>query len=162
MTLLGCGPTVLTSGGMPDEDSIRALLTDGNYKAAGLVPLTQAAVASALGDEIKVWITGNAAQEYLRVSPDRSGSGAWLPPGTTLVREVWKGVTLKKVTVMVKAPVGYYPDGRDYWYGVMSPAGDIMWSTDGKRLAGRLGRCAACHINRGADDGLFGIPRDHR
>jgi hypothetical protein len=114
---------------------------------------------------IDVWVSKDAADEYARITPEGHGSGADLPYGTVIVREVRDRKTdqVLKLTLMVKGPVGVDPELGDWWYAVTDPVGVPLVDDEGNEKRGNLPECMGCHEDRGdEDDFLFGVPRDVR
>jgi hypothetical protein len=76
-----------------------------------------------------------------------------IEPGATLVQRLSpRGApTLTAYFVMVKRPAGYDPDGGDWEYLVLDPAGQI-------EQRGRLPLCVRCHADA-PHDHLFGTGR---
>ena len=55
-------------------------------------------------------------------------------------------------------PAGYNPAIGDYWFGVTDARGTPLTDDQGHRRAGRVEACYSCHLEREADDFLFGVP----
>lgn len=107
---------------------------------------------------ISVWFGGGGVDDYLRIHPDRVGSGAVLDQGAMIVREVLAADgSVERLTVMCKGPAGYNPDLGDWWYAVTDPDGEPI-ELEGELQVGRLTGCYACHQDRPDDDYLFGVP----
>jgi hypothetical protein len=62
------------------------------------------------------------------------------------------------LSVMYKAPPGYYPDMGDLWLGVTDASGNPALDDAGAPRIGRLTECASCHAARASDGYLFGVP----
>ena len=139
-----------------------------SYKISGdFEHVSQSAYDSDLGSDIRidVWVSKEAAAEYQRISPETHGSGANLPYGTVIVREVHDKKTgaLTKLTLMVKGPEGVAPEIGDWWYAVTDPVGVPLLDAEGNEQKGAMPGCRGCHEERGAqDDFLFGVPSDAR
>lgn len=141
-----------------DELDEAALERVGEYH--GLAQLNARPYASTVAPAtISVWFGGGAIGDYLRIRPDTTGSGAVLAPGALIVREVLNrdGSAVDKLTVMCKGPAGYDPTLGDWWFAVTDPAGTPLEDERGP-MVGRLAGCHDCHVDRAADDFLFGIP----
>ncbi len=138
------------------------------YRDSGeFVHVSQKAYDSELGQDtrIDVWISKEAAEEYARITPDEHGSGARLPYGTVIIREVHDKKTseLLKLTLMVKGPEGVAPELDDWWYAVTDAVGVPLVAADGTPKRGSLPECRKCHEDRGEqDDFLFGVPDEVR
>lgn len=117
--------------------------------------------ASELGtSQIRVWFGGGGVDAYLRIHPDRVGSGVHLEPGSMIVREVLSpDGEVVSLTVMCKGPPGYNPALGDWWFAVTDPAGEPL-EENSAPLVGKLAQCYACHEDRPTDDFLFGMPEE--
>ena len=114
---------------------------------------------------VDVWVSKDAADQYRRIAPEAHGSGASLPYGTVIVREVHDKKTgeLKKLTLMYKGPRGVAPEIGDWQYAVTDAVGVPLMNDDGTEKRGDMPECRGCHEERGAqDDFLFGVPEDER
>jgi len=160
--------TGLLSSGCLEPGDMTVVAGVGHYRDSGdFVRVSDRAYDSKISDttRIDVWISKDAVDEYLKIAPEDEGSGAQLPYGTVIVREVHDKKTseLLKLTLMVKGPEGVAPDLNDWWYAVTDPAGVPLLDDDGNPRAGEMPECEGCHEERGAkDDFLFGVPRDAR
>ena len=78
--------------------------------------------------------------------------------GTVIVREVLDARgQITKLTVMAKGPPGYDPSLGDWWFAVTDPRG-VPLTENGVVQLGRMNQCHNCHLDRGRDDFLFGVP----
>jgi hypothetical protein len=155
------------SGGAADaadavsiESASIAEVTAATYRASPRfvhVTSTRYPSVAALGSMIDVWTSATAAAEYARVSPDGVGSGASLPRGALVVREVRDGAgALTAVTAMFKGEEGYNPLLGDWGFiDVKSPGSATV---DAGMTAGPMAECFGCHVPRRGDDYLFGVP----
>ena len=153
------------AGGAPSVESTSiADVTSATYRASPrFVHVTSARYPSvaAVGSMIDVWTSATAAAEYARVSPDGVGSGASLPRGALVVREVRNAAgTLTAVTAMFKGEDGYNPDLGDWGFIDVKSPGSA--SVDGGMTAGPTAECFSCHLPRRSDDYLFGVPGSAR
>jgi hypothetical protein len=127
-------------------------------------PMNAAAYATALpsGALINVYVSDEGHDGYAAIAPERAGSGAVVPEGTLIVREVLgDDDAVATITLMYKGAPGYNPELGDYWFGVTDPAGEPKVE-DGVPQVGRLEACYGCHLDRPDDDFLFGVPAVHR
>ncbi len=154
-------------GAAPSEvDAVAALasIADGGYRGAAFTHATRTPYASAVatGSFVDEWVTSASYAEYSKVSPDAGDSGVVLPVGSTVVRAVVDANDdVIKLTVMLKGPAGYNPALGDWWFAETDPWGTPL-SDDAGTLVGRLSGCYGCHVPRGGDDFLFGVPLDDR
>jgi hypothetical protein len=140
-----------------DEASGLTQVAHGAYVSLAVV---SDAYPSAIAptNRVELWVSAADVADYARIEPDRSGSGATVPAGTLIVREVQdNGGAITKLTLMVKGPPGYNPDLGDFWFGVTAPDGTPLWDNGAQQL-GRLTACYGCHQQRSADGFLFGVP----
>jgi hypothetical protein len=144
-----------------DEAAVLAGIANGEYRYnPQFVPVNRTAYASAVATttKINVWVTSADAATYARVTPEASGSGVAITPGTMLLREViGADGNIAKVTLMVKGPRGYNPTVGDFWFGVTQPDGTPIVA-DGTRQMGKLDQCFGCHMQRASDGYVFGVP----
>lgn len=112
---------------------------------------------SALGDfKVVEYISSNAA-EFRKIKPSVTGSGAKMPVGTLIVREVLDATGApSKLTLMGKGPAGYDARLGDWWFGVTDLNGEPIADAAGNPQIGKMVACHACHNERGSDDFLFG------
>ena len=106
--------------------------------------------------QIELWITKESKALYDKISPTAQGSKVRLPQGALIVRAVYEGAQVKKLTVMGKGAPGSNPIVGDWWFAVTTPRG-VPLEEGGQQLAGKLPQCVTCHDERGADDYLFGV-----
>jgi hypothetical protein len=157
-----------TLGACLDPGDVTVVPGIARYKESGeFVRVSSRAYDSDISGDIRidVWVSKDSADEYERISPEEHGSGASLPYGTVIVREVLdkKTAQLQKLTLMVKGPEGVAPEIGDWWYAVTDGAGVPFLNDDGSEKKGAMPECRGCHEARGAeDDFLFGVPRDVR
>jgi hypothetical protein len=129
--------------------------TSPDYARATRNPYPSTAAAGSSVDE---WVTASAWNEYAKIRPDVTGSGAKVPVGTVIVRAVLNEAgTTTKLTLMAKGPPGYNPAIGDWWFGETDPKGAPL-EEDAGVLTGRLSQCYSCHLARSTDDFLFGVP----
>jgi hypothetical protein len=133
--------------------------TSAAFTQVTLAPYASAAAADTLVSE---WVSSFALDAYLAISPGVTGSGATVPPGTTIVRAVLgEDGGVGKLTVMVKGPPGYNSDLGDWWFAVTDPDG-LPLDTDAGAEMGKLSGCYSCHVPRAHNGYLFGVPLDDR
>jgi len=114
------------------------------------------------GASIDLYVSSNGFAPYATIVPEADGSGAEVPEGTLIVREVKEASgAVKSLTLMYKGPRGYNPDLDDFWFGVTDPAG-VPVQQDGKPRVGKLTDCYSCHLARAQDGYLFGVSADNR
>jgi hypothetical protein len=114
------------------------------------------------GAVIDVYVSANGFAPYATIVPEAAGTGAEVPEGTLIVREVKEASgAVKSLTLMYKGPKGYNPEVNDFWFGVTDPAG-VPVQQDGKARLGQLTDCYSCHQGRAQDGYLFGVPADNR
>jgi len=142
-----------------DELDATTLERVGAYRDMALVNASPYASTIAPAT-LSVWFGGDSMSEYLQIRPDRTGSGVALDPGSMIVRAVLSrdGKSVEKLTVMCKGPAGYDPSLGDWWFAVTDPEGAPLDDELGDELVGRIGACHGCHVDRAADDHLFGVP----
>lgn len=58
---------------------------------------------------------------------------------------------LAAITLMLKMPEGYYPEGGDWFWAKYLPDGTV-------EAAGKVAACAACHAQAKAQDYVFSTP----
>jgi hypothetical protein len=111
---------------------------------------------------IDVYVSLDAADAYRAISPDVTEVNVEFPVGGTIVRVVEDEQRQpQKITMMVKQPAGYFPEGGDFLYAVTDLGGKPM--TDGSTLQwGKVNSCTGCHIPRQNADWLFGVPTTNR
>ena len=143
------------------NEAVMALARNGTYRKAGYRRVDRSPFVSTVSPDklIALYISEGGYDAYTAVSPDDVGSGAALPVGTVIVREVWGGGALSAVTLMVQLEKGAFPLGGDFWYASLSPDGEVNHDAQtGEPQLGLTERCGSCHL-RCADDGfLFGVP----
>lgn len=153
------------AGGAPSIASTSiADVTSATYRASPRfvhVTSTRYPSVAAVGSMIDVWTSATAAAEYARVSPEGVGSGASLPRGALVVREVRNAAgALTAVTAMFKGEEGYNPALGDWGFIDVKSPGSA--TADGGMAAGPMAECYGCHIPRRTDDYLFGVPGSAR
>jgi hypothetical protein len=147
-----------------DESAIMSALS-GHRESPAFVRLNDAPYATALGTgaSINVYVSANGYVPYASITPDKTGSGAILPEGTLILREVLEpNGAIKTLTLMYKGPKGYNPDLGDFWFGVTDVAGKPALDTNNVAKLGRLAECYSCHTPRANDGYLFGVPASVR
>lgn len=155
----GTAPSLLTPESLSQE-TIIGLMRSGAYRGPGYRRVTSRLFPStvAQGKLVDMFVSEEAFDAFVSVSPDRSGSKAEVPTGTVIVREVYDDTTLTTLTVMVKLKEGSFPLGGDFWYAAADPDGTIRRDANGMPLAGMLANCGTCHLRRANDGFLFGTP----
>ncbi len=158
------GASATSSGGVDSVAVLESIARNGYATSPAFTRVTGApyASAAAAGTMVSEWVSTFAREAYLAISPGVVGSGATVPPGTTIVRAVLDddgGVG--KLTVMVKGPPGYNGDLGDWWFAVTDPDG-LPLDTDAGAEMGKLSACYSCHVPRSNDGYLFGVPLDDR
>jgi hypothetical protein len=145
----------------PQDLSVRGRV-DGYQVAPAFTHVSTDRYASEIADDISidVWISTEAAAAYLAIDPDLDGSRVELPDGTVIVREVHDLASgeLRKLTVMVKGPLGIVPELGDWWFAVTDANGAPLVDDSGAELAGAMPECQSCHLGRKDDGYLFGVP----
>jgi hypothetical protein len=151
-----CAGCMVGDSGTDTQLDATTLDVTGNYHA--LTRINNKPYGSSLGDfEINSYVWGDLA-DYRRIHPEENGSHVMVAVGTVIVREVLDASGgAAKLTVMAKGPPGYDPSLGDWWFGVTDPAGKPIIE-DGVPKLGRLTECHECHLERAADDFLFGVP----
>jgi len=148
-----------------DSSAVVASIGAGAYRtSAAFTHATRAPYPSsaAMGAWVDEWVSSSAYAQYTQIRPDATGSGVHVPVGTTIVRAVVDAQgDPTELTLMVKGPAGYNPTLGDWWFGVTDPDGQPA-ADDGGVMLGRLAGCTTCHLPRGGDDFLFGVPTDDR
>lgn len=130
---------------MVDPDAIAEQAID----FASLQLMNEAPFASqhGLADTVNIWVPAAAADAYLGLS-----ESTVFEPGTILVKEQLDAEgELDSMTVMFKGPDGYAPEAGDWWYGLISPEGDIM-------VGGQPGACVSCHTQAQDTGFVYGLP----
>lgn len=124
----------------------------GDFVLINEQPVPSSAVA---GAEVRVWVSREAVDEY------RTAAGSVgvreLPEGAAIVREVFRGGALEKVTLLAKGPPGTNPQLGDLWFAVFDAQGEILPDKTGAPQLGNLADCVACHQTRAAHAFLFGL-----
>ena len=127
---------------------------------AGLTLLTEDPVTSHANSEIaiQVWITPESEDEYLSVAPNASGSGAYLPEESLIIRDIYDEDMVLSYRTLI-ARMGH-PDELGGWlFGVYDLNGEVMVNDDGSEMFGLMAECEGCHMIRADDDYLYGVPR---
>ena len=135
------------------EELILETLRSGSYRQSGFDKVNQTSFHTSLNGEqlIDLYISDFSTERYQRIDPNEEGSLADVPPSTLIIREVWNpDNTLDKYTVMMKQSPGYFPEGGDFFYGVVDTEGNFL-------KKGALQDCASCHKPRETDGFLFGV-----
>ena len=156
-TSLAIALCACTSGETWDQSNIDTLTVH-----AGFTRVNARAYTSALGPpspQIDVYVDPAAAAAFGRIDPDRTGSNVVLPRGSQIVRVVLDAQGApSKLTMMCKGPPGYDPTLGDWWFAETDAHGTPIDGDDGAPLIGALTACHTCHLDRAADDFLFGVP----
>ncbi|MEM9100933.1 MAG: hypothetical protein AAGB12_01315 [Pseudomonadota bacterium] len=169
LIVIGCTSSTSTSTSSTDAtqeklilDMIDDCLSLQKYESEDYTKINADAYTSELNSDnsIDVYVSNFAADVFRRVDPNSTGSGVELPINSVIVRKVWdQNHYFNAYTVMVKAPQGYYPDGGDFFYGVLNSDGTFQKDENGKFLQGKITECGDCHRSTRSDDGfLFGVP----
>jgi hypothetical protein len=148
-----------------DDATLRDMLASGAYRGDGFVLVNRTRYPSALaaGAMIDVYVSVDAADAYRAVDPESMTMGDPFPVGGVIVREVWSGGVLTKLTTMEKEPHGYYPDVGDFLFGATDLEGRPMTNDDHSAQWGARAQCGSCHESKRAGAGyLFGVPADNR
>lgn len=160
-------------GGQPNEQDAdarlealaRAVVVNKSHLGTGFKKINSISYASALNSQqlIDVYVSAFGADNYNLVAPEKSDSNAQLPEETVIVREV-KNLDgeFEKYTVMVKGPVGYFPNGGDFYYGVFDAEGNVINDAGGQAQSGALAVCGSCHLPRSGDGFLYGVPAEYK
>jgi len=129
-------------------------------RVAGFTKINAAPYASAVGSfNINVFVN-DGVRQYRQIHPDTTGTSVEMPIGSMIVRQVLDANgRVTKVTLMAKGPLGYDPTLGDWWFGVTDADGVPLSDASGIQL-GKLTACHGCHIPRGKDDFLFGVPNN--
>lgn len=133
-----------------------ALQAVSSYRATLVRASSQYASNLNPNPQIELWISPGAKAQYDKIRPDAKGSAVKLAQGTLIVRAVYEGGQVSKLTIMGKGEPGLNPVVGDWWFAVTTPAG-VPLEDNGQHLAGKLPQCVACHDERGNDDFLFGV-----
>lgn len=116
-------------------------------------------------NHLDVYVSQTGAFSYLAVDPNEGqGPAVQIPEETVIVRQVLDAETgrSKSFTIMVKGPIGYFPEGGDFYYGVFDVAGNPE-SENGVAMQGKLENCGGCHlVNRQQTGFVFGVPEAAR
>lgn len=146
-----------------DDEAVLGVIAGQEYETSSSflrvsVPYPSLAAPGSLVTE---WISAGAAAAYASIRPDGGSTGAVVPVGTVIVRDVLNDAgAVRKVTLMAKGPPGYNPAIGDWWFGVTDPSGVPVGDGDGGVMLGKLGGCYSCHLLHGGNDFLFGVPAD--
>jgi hypothetical protein len=165
LLLGGCLPTAQTTGGLVDTTTVLDSISNAAYRTNGTFKLMnprpyESAVSGVAN--INIWVSAADYDDYARIDPAVSGSGATVKPGTTIVREVVDDTgTTDTLTVIVKGPEGYNPVVGDLWFAVTDPLGSPM-NESGYAMMGQLTQCFSCHEGRSKDGYLFGVSQAAR
>ncbi|MGB0648011.1 MAG: hypothetical protein ACPGQS_12585 [Bradymonadia bacterium] len=104
---------------------------------------------------ISIWVSENAADDYRDIRLDYEGSGAEVPVGSIIIREVKDSSgDIMKLTVIARAPDGAHPTAGDLWFATATADGIV----EDINHSGFLSTCAGCHVTRASDGFLFGTP----
>jgi hypothetical protein len=143
------------------NEAIWSLVSDFKYRGDGFRRVDRAPFPSTVSPDkkIAIYISEQAYAEYTRISPDQTGSGASLPVGSVIVREVLRETALDSITVMVRLPEGAFPLGGDWWFAAATADGTLKTDASiGAPVIGLSATCGSCHLRRDQDDFLFGVP----
>jgi hypothetical protein len=146
-----------------DDDAILSTLASFRTSPA-FVRVNESSYETDLGTGalIDVYVSTHGFAPYASITPETSGTGAEVPEGTLIVREVKEPTgAVKSLTLMYKGPKGYNPELNDFWFGVTDPSGAPIVENGAARL-GKLTDCYGCHQARATDGYLFGVPADVR
>jgi hypothetical protein len=161
----GAAPNASTIN-VETTEFLRMFAAGGYTKGSGFTEVTAKPYTSAIGaGSIRVWVTTTGADSYFTVDPAKTGSKAWMPRGSVIVRAVLDAAgNPTKLTVMAKGSVGSNPTLGDYWFAVTNPQGVPLPADAGVGgiQAGALKECFSCHLPRAQDDYLFGVPSADR
>jgi hypothetical protein len=150
---------------MVDESALLARVQNEAYSGSLVfqrVNLVAWKSGLAPNPNIDTYVDRDGASEYTQIAPEKDGSGADVPVGTMIVRQVLdQDGAVAKITLMAKGPPGYNADCNDFWFGVTDPLGQPL-ITDGRRMTGHLEQCYSCHQTRPHDGFLFGVPMTNR
>ena len=114
---------------------------------------------AAPGQQIDLWVSVPAQQDYQQVRPDDTGSGIDLPVDAAVLRALRDADgRILKYTALVKQPPGFDPPA-DLWFGVYDENGEMMRDAAGTPMEGALAACVTCHLTRAEDGFIFGAPR---
>jgi hypothetical protein len=155
-------PTTTAVVAVDDDAILSTLATFRTSPAFQKVNDTTFATGLGTGALIDVYVSQNGFAPYATIAPEATGTGAEVPEGTLIVREVKEpsGAT-KSLTLMYKGPKGYNPELDDFWFGVTDPDG-VPVQQDGVARIGKLTDCYSCHLGRAQDGYLFGVAADNR
>jgi hypothetical protein len=160
--VIGCMPAMEAAPGGQDVeiDEAAILAQVASYRDSARFEQVSGSYASALNNSsfIEVYASRTSVVPYGAIDPGVTGSGAVIPEGGVLVREVLdtSGVA-QRLTVMAKGPAGYNPDIGD-WYWAVTDLHGVPIVEGGIPRSGRVPDCYGCHLPRPTDDFLFGVP----
>jgi hypothetical protein len=166
LVLGGCGTSTGSQSYAVSVDDTSVLSALAGFRdSPAFVKVNDAPYATGLGTGalVNVYVSAQAFAPYASITPEKTGSGAEVPEGTMIVREVLEpSGAVKTLTLMVKGPKGYNPDLGDYWFGVTDANAVPVLDTQGAKKLGRVEECYSCHTPRASDDWLFGVPAANR
>lgn len=147
-----------------DEPQIRTLLAQHGFQSDGFVQVNRAPYDSNLepGHKVTMFVSADAADAYLALSPDEDKAGPPFPVGGIVVRAAsTPDGQLAALTVMVKRELGYFPESGDFFFGVTDVHGTPQ-NDDHGPLWGALTECGQCHATRAKAGFLFGVAPENR
>ena len=146
------------------EPQIRQMLAQHGFESSGFMQVNRAPYDSNLepGRKVTMFVSADAADAYLALTPDEDTAGPPFPVGGIVVRVASEpDGTPAALTVMVKKEAGFFPEAGDFFFGVTDVHGTPK-SDDHGPLWGALGECGQCHATRAKAGFLFGVAPSNR
>ena len=160
--VFGCDYSTPNPGYLENEeryfDPYEVLDELQHYQESGFVLMNEEPFESKAieGAWITIWVSKDAADAYREINIDDRGSGAQLPVGSIIVREVSDQTgNVDKLTVIARAEDGANPSAGNLWFATVTPGGELEDETH----SGFLPSCIGCHASRPDDGFLFGVPK---
>jgi hypothetical protein len=153
-------PLPMPATALDEAALVRSALT---YRSSNYVGISDvypsAAVQSA---RIRVYVSKAAASAYGAIQPSITGSGAALPEGGVVVRElIDKAGKVIKLTLLAQGPKGYNPASGDLWFASTDTAGAFLVE-NGTSIHRPVRSCSGCYTARAQDGFLFGVAQSDR
>jgi hypothetical protein len=101
-----------------------------------------------LADRVNVWVPEGQAAQYMALSEQTT-----FEEGTLIIKEQLDAQgRVDGLTIMFKGPEGLAPTVGDWWFGLVSPEGEVS-------VGGQPEACTSCHTGAAKTDYVFGLPR---